>query len=94
MNAPNPFFDDVARAAQSALGALSGLKAEVESLFRQQAERWLASMDLVSRDEFEAVRAMAAKARDEQESLAARVAELEVRLGAGPSKGEAANQDE
>jgi len=94
MTAQKPFFDDLARVAGGALGALSGLKAEVEALFRQQMERWMASMDLVSRDEFEAVRAMAAKARDEQESLAARVAELEVRLGAGPSKGEAANQDE
>ncbi|MEO5338540.1 MAG: accessory factor UbiK family protein [Magnetospirillum sp. WYHS-4] len=56
-------------------------KAEVESHMRQHLERMMAGMDMVSRDEFEAVKAVAAKARGEQEKLAERVAELEAKLG-------------
>ena len=82
MQSQNRFFDDIARVAAGALGTLSGVKSEVESRLREQLERVLAGMDLVSRDEFEAVKAMAAKARSEQEDLAKRVAELEARLAA------------
>jgi len=82
MQSQNRFFDDIARVAAGALGTLSGVKSEVETRLREQLERVLAGMDLVSRDEFEAVKAMAAKARSEQEDLAKRVAELEVRLAA------------
>jgi BMFP domain-containing protein YqiC len=81
----NPLFDDIARVAGGALGALSGVKAELEALVRQQMERLTSGMDLVSRDEFEAVRAMAVKARQEQEALAARVAQLEAQLAAKPA---------
>ena len=77
MQTQNRFFDDLARVAAGALGTLSGVKGEVESRLREQLEKVLAGMDLVSRDEFEAVKAMAAKARAEQEDLARRVAELE-----------------
>lgn len=82
MQTQNPFFDDIARVAGGALGALSGLKAEVEALVRQQFERIMAGADMVPRDEFEAVRAMAIKARAGQEDLEARVAALESRLAA------------
>jgi Uncharacterized protein conserved in bacteria len=82
MQTQNPFFDDLARVAGGALGALSGLKAEVEALVRQQFERIMAGADMVPRDEFEAVRALAIKARTEQEDLEARVAALEARLAA------------
>ena len=82
MQSQNRFFDDIARVAAGALGTLSGVKSEVETRLREQLERVLAGMDLVSRDEFEAVKAMAAKARSEQEDLAKRVAELEARLAA------------
>ena len=82
MQTQNRFFDDIARVAAGALGTLSGVKTEVETRLREQLERVLAGMDLVSRDEFEAVKAMAAKARAEQEDLARRVAELESRLAA------------
>ena len=88
MQSQNRFFDDLARVAAGAMSTLSGVKSEVESRIREQLERVLAGMDLVSRDEFEAVKAMAAKARAEQEDLAKRVAELESRLAApetGPS---------
>ncbi len=77
MQSQNRFFDDLARVAAGAMGTLSGVKGEVESRLREQLERVLAGMDLVTRDEFEAVKAMAAKARAEQEVLARRVAELE-----------------
>ncbi|MDA8231880.1 MAG: accessory factor UbiK family protein [Magnetospirillum sp.] len=87
MQTQNPFFDDLARVAGGALGALSGLKAEFEALVRQQMERWFSTMDLVPREEFEAVRAMAVKAREEQEALAERVAALEARLAGGDAAG-------
>lgn len=80
MQTQNPFFDDLARMAGGALGALSGLKAEIEALVRQQFERVMAGADMVPRDEFEAVRALAIKARTEQEDLEARVAALEAKL--------------
>ena len=70
-------FDDAAKLAEGALGALAGVRREVETLVRHQVERLIARMDLVTREEFEAVKAMAAKARDEQEDLLRRIAELE-----------------
>jgi BMFP domain-containing protein YqiC len=82
MQSQSRFFDDLARVAAGAMGALSGVRGEIETRVREQLERVLAGMDLVSRDEFEAVKVMAAKARSEQEDLAKRVAELESRLAA------------
>ena len=72
----------MARVAAGAMGALSGVRGEIEARFRDQLERILAGMDLVSREEFEAVKAMAAKAREEQEVLLQRIAELEDAPGA------------
>ena len=83
MQSQNRFFDDIARMAGGAVDALAGVRGEVEARVRDQLARILAGMDLVSREEFEAVKAMAAKARDEQEVLLARIAELESRLAAG-----------
>jgi len=80
MQSQNRFFDDLARVAAGAIGTLSGVKSEVETRIREQFEKLLAGMDLVSRDEFEAVKAMAAKARSEQEDLQERLTELESRL--------------
>jgi BMFP domain-containing protein YqiC len=77
MQGSNRLFDDLARLANSTVGTLSGMKAEIEAQVRQQLERVLSRMDLVSREEFEAVKAVAAKARAEQEDLMARVAALE-----------------
>ena len=82
MQTENPLLDDLARVATGALGALTGMRAEVEARIRDQLERVLARMDLVTREEFEAVRAMAAKARLEQEALARRVEVLEASLQA------------
>jgi hypothetical protein len=77
MQTENPFLDGMARLFTDAAGAANSLRNEVESIVRQRMERLVADMNLVQRDEFETVKAMAAKARTENESLAARVAELE-----------------
>ena len=70
-------FDDAARVAGGAMGTLSGIRREVEGLVRHQLDRLLSGMDLVTRDEFEAVKEMAARARTENEKLEARLAALE-----------------
>ena len=82
----NRILDDLAKVAAGALGGVSGLKQEMEARMRQQFERVLAGMAVVNRDEFEAVKAMAALAREEQEKLAARLAALEARLESGMSQ--------
>jgi len=76
----NRLLDDLAKVATSAMGTLSGVREEVESQVRQRLERVLGQMDLVTREEFDAVKAMAAKARAEQEALEARLAALEAQL--------------
>lgn len=73
-------IDDLARVAGGALGTLSGVREDIEARLRQQFERILAGMDLVSREEFEVARAMAQAAREEQERLTTRLATLEARL--------------
>ncbi len=80
MHSWNPLLDDLARLVSGAAGAVAGMRGEVESRIRDQLEKILAGMDLVTREEFEAVKAMAAKARDEQEVLLSRIAALEQRL--------------
>ncbi|MDX6750788.1 accessory factor UbiK family protein [Geminicoccaceae bacterium 1502E] len=77
MQTENRLFDDLARVASGALNTLGGLREEIESRVRERVERLANEMDLVSREEFDAVRTMAVKARSEQERLEARVAELE-----------------
>jgi BMFP domain-containing protein YqiC len=81
MQTDNRLLDDLARVATGALGALTGVRGEVEARIREQFERILARMDLVTREEFEAVREMASRARAEQEELQHRLGELEARLG-------------
>jgi BMFP domain-containing protein YqiC len=76
----NRILDDLAKVAAGALGGVSGLKQEMEARMRQQFERVLAGMAVVNRDEFEAVKAMAVLAREEQEKLTVRLAALEARL--------------
>jgi hypothetical protein len=92
MQTSNRILDDLARVAGGAASALTGIKAEVETLVRQQVERFMGDMDAVPRDEFDAVKAMAAKARAEQEKLEARVADLEARLAAGAKTGKTAKK--
>jgi BMFP domain-containing protein YqiC len=84
----NRLFDEVARLMNDAAGVAQGVRREFETLFRTQAERWLRDLDLVKRDEFEAVKDMARIAREENEALKTRVTALEAALAAknsGPS---------
>jgi len=80
----NRFFDEMAKLMNDAAGVASGVRREVETIFQAQAERILRNLDVVTREEFEAVKEMAAKARDENERLTARLAELEKKLVAKP----------
>lgn len=76
----NRILDDFAKLMTDAAGAAQGVRKEMETVFRAQGERLLNSMDIVKREEFEAVREMALKAREENDALVARVAALEARL--------------
>ena len=79
------FFDEVSKLMTDAAGLAEGARREMEQLARAKLERLMAGMDLVSREEFEAVREMAALARTENERLEARIAALEAKLAAGPA---------
>jgi BMFP domain-containing protein YqiC len=93
----NRLFEDFARVASGALGAASGIRSEIEAMVRQRVERLAGDLNLVSREEFEAVRDLAERARSEQEALAAelgavkaeqvqRTAALELRIAALEAK--------
>ena len=73
----NRFFDEMARLMNDAAGVAQGVRREFDTLFRSQAERILRDLDVVQREEFEAVKEMAGKAREENERLSARIAALE-----------------
>ncbi|MBB4185356.1 accessory factor UbiK family protein [Sinorhizobium terangae] len=76
----NRILDDFAKLMTDAAGAAQGVRREVETAFRAQAESWLNSLDVVKREEFEAIKEMAVKARDENDALLARIEALEARL--------------
>jgi len=80
MQTQSSVFDDLARLMTGAMGMAQGVSDEAKSFMRSQADRFVAEMDLVSRDEFEAVKQMAADARAEADALAARVEALEAAL--------------
>lgn len=88
---PNRILDELAKLMTDAAGAAQGVRREVETAFKAQAERVLNSMDVVQREEFEAVREMALKARAENKELAARLAALEARLSGAAGAEEAAS---
>ena len=73
----NRFFDEIARLMNDATGVAQGVRREVDTVFRAQAERILRDLDVVSREEFDAVKEMARLAREENEELKARIAALE-----------------
>lgn len=75
----NRLLDELAKLFTDAAGAAQGVRREAETLMKSQGERFVREMDLVSREEFEAVKAMAQKAREENEALSRRIAELESR---------------
>jgi BMFP domain-containing protein YqiC len=82
----NRILDEFAKLMTDAAGAAQGVRREVENAFKAQAERLLNSMEVVQREEFEAVREMALKARAENRKLEARIAELEARLSKTPGE--------
>ena len=81
MQSENKLFDDFVKMVNGVAGTMAGVGREAEASMREKAREWMAGADFVSRDEFEAVKAMAAKAREENEALAARIAALESRQG-------------
>lgn len=82
------FFDDLAKLMTSAAGAAQGARREFDTLVQSQMERVLNNMELVKREEFDAVKAMAQKAREENDALSARIAVLEAKLGISGSASE------
>ena len=81
MQTDNPILDGLSRLFTDAAGAAQSVRAEIDTFMRQRLERLVADMDFVPREEFEAVKAMAAKARAENDKLAARIADLESKIG-------------
>ena len=77
----NRIFDEMARLMNDAAGVAQGVRKEFDTLFRSQAERMLRDLDVVQREEFEAVKEMARLAREENEALKARIAALEAKSG-------------
>jgi len=83
----NRFFDEVARLMNDAAGVATGVRREFDTVMRTQAERVLRELDVVQREDFEAVKEMARLAREENEALKARIAALEAKLGSTPESG-------
>jgi BMFP domain-containing protein YqiC len=81
----NRFFDEIGRLMNDAAGAAQGVKREIDTVVRNQAEKILHDLDIVKREEFEAVKAMARIAREENEALKARIVALEAKLGIAPA---------
>jgi BMFP domain-containing protein YqiC len=83
----NRFFDEIGRLMNDAAGAAQGVKREIDTVVRSQAEKILRDLDIVKREEFEAVKAMAQIAREENEALNVRITALEARLGTAAPAG-------
>jgi BMFP domain-containing protein YqiC len=79
MQSENRLFDDLVRVLNGAAGTVAGMTREAEAAFRERTRDWVGGLDMVSRDEFEAVKAMAVAARDENEALRARIDALEAK---------------
>ena len=88
MQSENRVFDDLVKMVNGFAGTMAGMGREAESSMRERMREWMAGADFVGRDEFEAVKSMAAAARDENEILKARIAALEAKV-AGPAAGTA-----
>tara|TARA_R110000787_G_scaffold93639_3_gene195939 strand:+ start:288 stop:533 length:246 start_codon:yes stop_codon:yes gene_type:complete len=81
MQTRNKFFDDVSQMMTNAMGVAQGAKDEAETAFKGMMDRWLSDRDFVTREEFDAVRAMAQKAREENDALKARLDALDAKKG-------------
>jgi BMFP domain-containing protein YqiC len=86
MQSENRFFDDVSKLINGAAGTVAGMSRELESNARERAREWIGGMDFVSREEFEAVKAMAAQVREQVVALEARLAALEGKPTAAAEK--------
>jgi BMFP domain-containing protein YqiC len=85
MQSENRMFDDLVKMVNGMAGTFAGMGREAESSAREKMREWIGGMDFVGRDEFEAVKAMAVAARDENDALRARLIALEAKLGAAPA---------
>ncbi len=85
MQTENRMFDDLVRVMNGAAGTIAGMTREAQAGLQERVKDWVGGMDFVSRDEFEAVKAMAIAARDENEALRARIAALEAAAGPAPA---------
>ncbi len=83
MQTSNRFFDDLSQLMTNAMGVAQGARTEAETAMKSWIDRWMADRDFVTREEFDAVRAMAVKAREENAALEARIAALEAAAKAG-----------
>ena len=88
MQSENKLFDDFVKMVNGVAGTMAGVGREAEANMREKAREWMAGADFVGRDEFEAVKAMAAAARDENEILKSRISTLEAKVE-GPAAGTA-----
>lgn len=86
MQTRSKFFDDMSQLMTNAMGVAQGAKTEAETAMKGLVDRWMADRDFVTREEFDAARAMAVKAREENAALEARLAALEARLAEAPAK--------
>ena len=86
MQSENRIFDDLAKMMNGVAGTVAGMGREAEAAFKERMREWVAGLDLVSREEFDAVKKLAANARAEADALAKRVAALEAASGKPPSK--------
>jgi len=81
MQSENRLFDDFVKMMNGAAGTLAGMGREAETSFKERVKEWVGGLDMVSREEFDAVKTMAAAARDEAEALKARLDAIEVQRG-------------
>jgi BMFP domain-containing protein YqiC len=87
MQSRNKFLDDMSQLMTNAMGVAQGAKTEAETAMKGFIDRWMADRDFVTREEFDAVRAMAQKAREENATLEARIVALEAAVAGGKKKG-------
>lgn len=93
MQSENRFFDDLSKMINGAAGTVAGMTREFESNARERAKEWIGGLDFVSREEFDAVKAMAAQAREQVAALEARIAALEGKAPASKPKGRASKAE-
>jgi BMFP domain-containing protein YqiC len=86
MQSQNRLFDDFVKVMNGAAGTIAGMSREAQAAMQERARAWIGGLDLVSREEFEAVKAMAAAAREENEALKSRLDALEAKAGKAPAK--------